>query len=110
MFAFREIERQVLDLLCPECGTCSLSLHLRCDLADRECLTLATCAFCGRQYGAEDLRTYGALTRSLLERMRGEACPVCGQGRRAVRSYCDRAEKRCHFLLICEACGDVRRA
>jgi hypothetical protein len=107
---FREIETTASGLVCPDCGTCSLSVLLRCDFSDRECLTVASCHHCGRQFDAGLLPTYLEQYEALQRVAETEPCPACAGRQRTVRSLCDRAARQCHFLLACSACGDVRPA
>ena len=109
MSTFQDIESGVSGLLCPDCGTCSLSVHLRCDIVGPECTTVATCRHCGREFDAETVPTY----QEHFEVSRlaaSDACPMCTGSQRVVRWVCNRAAKTCHVLLACEKCGDVRSA
>ncbi len=104
------IQWRSADLLCPNCGTCSMSVFLQCDGRDQECLTVASCRQCRKKYDAEVLPTYGERHEALLERAEREPCPLCAGHRRIVRSLCDRMARECFFLLACGECGDVRLA
>ena len=102
-----EIERTSSNLVCPDCGTCSLAVSLRCDFSDRECLPVASCHQCGKQYDAEVLPTYLKRYQALQEAAESEPCPVCAGRKRTVRSLCDRSARKCHFLLVCATCNDA---
>jgi hypothetical protein len=104
MTTLSEMESKASGLLCPDCGTCSLTIHLRCDMQDQECLTVATCRHCNRQFDAESVPTYQE--RYEISRDAANApCPSCGTPQRVLRWSCSRTARTCHLLLICEGCG-----
>lgn len=107
---YREIESKALDLLCPACGTCTISVFLRCDSGDRECHAIASCQNCGKQFDAEILPTFLECFEALRRTAERELCPACAARRQVVRSLCDRVARRCFFLVACCACGRVRPA
>jgi len=109
MSTWTEMEARAPGLLCPDCGTCSLSLHLRCDIQDSECLTIATCRHCNRQFEAESVSTYQE-QYELSREAAGTPCPACGARQRILRWVCSRSEKTCHILLACEECGEAQAA
>lgn len=108
MEPFFDLEKKAPRLICPECGTCSISVFLRCDTSDWECLSVASCGECGRQFDAQVLPTYDERYALLRQRVAGEPCSSCGGKQRFVRSLCDRIQKRCYFIIGCGNCGDVR--
>lgn len=108
--SFREIEWKSPTLMCPACETCSISVFLRCDGGDRECLMVAACTICGRQFDAAVLPTYQERYDDLSRKAQGRACPACSGGPTTVRSLCDRVARECFFVLACASCGDVRLA
>ena len=93
MKVFGEIEETSANLVCPDCGTCSLALSLRCDFSDRECLTVASCRHCRKQYDAGVLPTYLKRYQALQQAAEGETCPLCAGRQRTVRYLCDRAAR-----------------
>ena len=94
------IEWRAADLLCPNCGTSSMSVAQ----------SVAACRQCGRKFDAEVLSTYEERYDHLLAVAEREPCPLCGGRRRSVRSLCDREARECFFLLACTDCGDARLA
>ena len=109
MSAWAQLEPKATALVCPDCGTCSLALHLRCDISDSECMAVATCRHCGRQFDAESIDTYQdryAISRAAAD----EPCSSCGAPQRVLRWVCTRSAKTCHMLLTCESCGESRAA
>ncbi len=107
---FSDIESVAPALVCPACGTSSIRVYLRCDGGDRECLTVASCDNCGTQFSAEVLPTYLERYEAVRRDASQQPCVVCHGRHRTVRSLCDRARKRCSFLVSCDTCGDVRVA
>lgn len=107
MSTFKTIEPKAHQLVCPGCGTCSLTVSLRCDVTDRECLTVATCSHCQRQFDADALPTYNELYDRLISRVQTIPCPACEGHNRKLRSTCDRIERECFFITTCDDCGGV---
>lgn len=104
MSTLSELESKASRLLCPDCGTCSLTISLRCDILAQECLTVATCEYCHRQFDAESVPTYEE--RYELSREAANApCPSCGARQRVLRWACSRTARTSHILLVCEGCG-----
>jgi hypothetical protein len=108
MTSFPDIQQRTLTLVCPECGTCSMDVVLRCDGADRECLAVASCRHCRKKYDAELLPTHLGRYETARKMADGEPCPGCGGHPRSVRSRCDRLAGKCFLEIVCHACGDVR--
>ena len=105
---FFDLQRKATKLLCPDCGTCAMSVFLRCDITDWECLVVASCGNCGRRYDAAVLDTHEDRYRTLRKTAQKEGCPACGAEGRIVTSLCDRSARRCFFLIGCKSCGDLR--
>ena len=110
MSTFKTIEAKSHLLVCPGCGTCALTVALRCDVTDRNCMTVATCGHCQRQFDADALPTYDELHEWVVSRTRATPCPECGSDNRTLRSTCDRIERECFFVTACEDCGKVETA
>ena len=87
-----------------------MSVHLRCDVVDRECAAVAACGLCGGRYEAEALPTYVQRFAGMVQLALREPCPRCGAHTRRVRALCDRQVRECFFLLECTWCGEVRAA
>jgi hypothetical protein len=109
MSTWSEMETKASGLLCPDCGTCSVSLHLRCDIQAPECLTVATCRHCNRQFEADSISTYTERYETSLETANAP-CPACGAPQRVLCWVCNRSDKTCHMLLACEGCGEAQAA
>ena len=99
------------DLVCPSCGTCSITL--RDDGAPRPAgeggsAAVAACGHCGREYHSDVLPTYARSYEQLAASAADDPCPLCRGGRRRVQALCDRIARQCFFVVSCEDCGDVR--
>ena len=105
--SFREIEWASPELVCPECGTCSMTVHLRCDLWDRYCAIVATCGNCKGKFDAKELSTYSERFEQLRVASRTRVCVLCDEAAFDVQSFCDRNDRACFFLLTCRSCGAV---
>jgi hypothetical protein len=105
--SFREIEWASPDLVCPECGTCSISVHLRCDIWDRYCAIVANCGNCEGKFDAKELLTYSERFEQLRALARTKMCAHCEEVAFGVQSFCDKNERVCFFLLTCKSCGAV---
>ncbi|MFQ5719396.1 MAG: hypothetical protein ACE5IK_07585 [Acidobacteriota bacterium] len=107
MSPFEKLTTKAHRLVCPGCGTCSISLALRCDFGDRNCMTVATCTSCHREFDAESLSTYDELHEHMETIAKWKPCSLCGSRHRSLRSTCDRLEHECFFVVTCEECGDI---
>ena len=106
--SLREIDWKAPDLLCPECGTCSITVHLCCDVWDRYCAVVASCSHCKSEFDAKELSTYSERYEELSRIAQDEICPVCDESSFRLQSLCDRKGRTCFFLLICQPCGNVK--
>ncbi len=107
MKSLLDIERKSPDLICPDCGTCSISVLMPCRDTDRKWLSVASCQNCGKQYDADALPTYLERYCAFRQDVERKPCPVCAGGPLRVHSLCDRIARQCFFLVACSACGDV---
>ena len=107
---FRELEWRSPGLVCPDCGTCTIGVLLRCDLSDRECLPVASCSACGKQFDAGSLPTYEERLEDVRRDVEEGLCVVCGAGELEIRELCDRHARKCFFLVSCRKCGNVQLA
>ena len=105
--SFREIEGAAPELVCPECGTCSMTVHLRCDLWDRYCAVVANCGNCEGKFDAKELLTYSERFEQLRAASRTRICALCDEAAFEVQSFCDKNDRVCFFLLTCRSCGAV---
>ena len=105
--AARDIEWKSPELVCPECGTCTISLLLRHDPVRGDWRYFATCHACGRQFDPNALRTFGESLDEMARQVEDERCRTCKGRQLGIRSFCDPKARRCFFLIHCESCGDV---
>jgi hypothetical protein len=99
------------DLICPSCGTCSITLTEGVEpplSGQADGHAAAACGHCGRQFHSDVLPTYARSYEELTASAAAEPCPLCRSGRRRVQALCDRIAKQCFFVVSCEECGDVR--
>ena len=105
-----DIQWRSPDLICPECGTCSLNIHFVSELSNLGRLRGASCTICGNRFDAESLFTYDERCRDLLDLAAERRCTVCDAMHSEVRGLCDASARNCFFLMTCRSCGDIQLA
>ncbi|MFQ5766920.1 MAG: hypothetical protein ACE5ID_02930 [Acidobacteriota bacterium] len=97
------------DLVCPECGTCSVEIVILED-GPPTFQAVAICDRCRVYLNPDRLPTYTELCDLLAAEARHGKCSTCGGSHQRVQTICHRLARQCIYLVSCPACGHRRSA
>jgi hypothetical protein len=108
MLTDEELFERLARVACPECLQMDYELCMRCDLGLEDCLYVAVCRRCRRQFDFENVPALDDLMQTLWNHAREAACPICGASELDARFICDTRRRQCYAEVRCRI-GDFER-
>lgn len=108
MLTDEQLYERFAGVACPQCLQTDYELRLRCDFGMGDCLYVAACRRCGRQFHFESIAAVDELMHTVWRHAQQARCPVCGSNDLRAHFVCDPGKRECYAHVRCPL-GDFER-